>query len=87
MTLYFYKIGTDTPALTIENARSYTADSILAADGAVYAPLAEGYELSGKADCSETLRADWRKRCPSQETRLDELETLVAALLFGGEGE
>lgn len=87
MTLYFYKIGTDTPALTIENARSYTADSILAADGAVYAPLAEGYELSGKADCSETLRADWRKRCPSQETRLEELEELVAALLFGGEGE
>lgn len=87
MTLYFYKIGTDTPALTIENVRSYTADSILAADGAVYAPLAEGYELSGKADCSETLRADWRKRCPSQETRLEELEELVAALLFGGEGE
>ena len=87
MTLYFYKIGTDTPVLTVENAQSYTADGILAADGTAYAPLAEGYELSGKADCSETLRADWRKRCPSQETRLDELETLVAALLFGGEGE
>lgn len=87
MILYLYKIGTDTPVLTVENAQSYTADGILAADGAVYAPLAEGYELSGKVDCSETLRADWRKRCPSQETRLDELETLVAALLFGGEGE
>ena len=28
MTLYVYKIGTDTPALTVENARNYTADSI-----------------------------------------------------------
>ena len=85
MTLYFYKIGMDTPVLPVENARSYTADSILAADGAVYAPLAEGYELSGKADCSETLRADYRAAHPTQETRLEELETLVAALLFGGE--
>lgn len=87
MILYLYKIGTDTPALTVENARNYTADSILAADGAVYAPLAEGYELSGKADCSETLRADWRKRCPATEIRLEELEELVAELMFGGEGE
>ena len=86
MTLYLYKIGTEKPVLTVENARSYTADSILAADGAVYAPLAEGYELSGKADCSETLRADYRAAHPTQETRLEELETLVAALLFGGEG-
>ena len=87
MILYVYKIGTDTPALTVENARNYTADSILAADGAVYAPLAEGYELSGKADCSETLRADYRAAYPAQETRLEELEELVAALMFGGEGE
>ena len=58
MTLYFYEIGTDQPVLTVENAQSYTADSVTAADGTVYAPLAEGYELSGKADCSETLRAD-----------------------------
>ena len=57
MTLYFYEIGTDQPVLTVENAQSYTADSVTAADGTVYAPLAEGYELSGKADCSETLRA------------------------------
>ena len=87
MILYLYKLGTNTPALTIKNARSYTADSILAADGAVYAPLAEGYELSGKADCSETLRADYRAAYPAQETRLEELEELVAALMFGGEGE
>lgn len=85
MILYLYKIGTDTPVLTVENARSYTADSILTADGAVYAPLAEGYELSGKADCSETLRADYRASYPTQETRLEDLEELVAALMFGGE--
>ena len=60
MILYLYKLGTNTPALTIKNARSYTADSVTAEDGAVYRPLAEDYELSGKADCSETLRADYR---------------------------
>lgn len=87
MTLYLYKIGANTPALTIENARSYTADSVTAEDGAVYRPLAEDYELSGKADCSESLRADYRATHPSQETRLEDLETLVAELLFGGEGE
>lgn len=87
MTLYFYEIGTNMPALTIENAQSYTADSVTAEDGAVYRPLAEDYELSGKADCSETLRADYRAAHPAQETRLDELEELVAALMFGGEGK
>ena len=86
MTLYIYKIGTDQPVLTVENAQSYTADSVTAADGTVYKPLAEDYELSGRADCSETLRADYRAAHPTQETRLEELETLVAALLFGGEG-
>lgn len=87
MTLYLYKIGTNTPVLTVKNARSYTADSVTAEDGAVYKPLAEDYELSGKADCSESLRADYRATHPSQETRLEDLETLVAELLFGGEGE
>ena len=87
MILYLYKIGTDTPVLTVENAQSYTADGILAADGAVYAPLAEGYELSGKADCSETLRADWHAAHPDDKTRIEELEELVAELLYGGEDE
>lgn len=73
MTLYLYKIGTSAPVLTIENVQSYTADSVTAADGAVYAPLAEGYELSGKADCSETLRADWR----AKPTQLDRIESQV----------
>lgn len=87
MTLYFYEIRTAKPVLTVENAQSYTADSVTAADGTVYGPLAEGCELSGKADCSETLRADYRAAYPTQETRLEELEELVAALMFGGEGE
>ena len=34
---------------------------------------------------AKTLRADYRAAHPTQETRLEELETLVAALLFGGE--
>ena len=50
MTLYLYKLGTSLPVLTVKNARSYTADSVTAEDGAVYKPLAEDYELSGKAD-------------------------------------
>ena len=87
MTLYLYKLGTSLPVLTVKNARSYTADSVTAEDGAVYKSLAEDYELSGKADCSESLRADYRATHPSQETRLEDLETLVAELLFGGEGE
>ena len=37
-------------------------------------------------NCSETLRADYRAVHPTQETRLEELEELVAALMFGGEG-
>lgn len=85
MTLYLYKIGIAKPVLTVENAQSYTADSVTAADGTVYGPLAEDCELSCKADYSETLRADYRAAHPTQETRLEELEELVAALMFGGE--
>lgn len=85
MTLYLYKLWTNTPMLTIENARSYTADSVTVEDRAVYRPLTEDYELSGRADCSQTLRANYRTAHPTQETRLEELEELVAALMFGGE--
>lgn len=86
MTLYVYKAGENMPVLTVEDAVSYTADSVTTADGTVYAPLAEGYELSSLSDCSETLRADWRVHNPTAETRLEELEALLAELLFGGEG-
>lgn len=91
MTLYLYKIGSSSLVLTIENVQGYTADSVTAknAEGnpIVYSPLAADCELSSKADCSETLRAAWREANPDGETRLDELEELVAALLYGGEEE
>lgn len=71
MTLYLYKTGTNAPVLTIENVQGYTADSVTALDEqgstATYAPLAEDCELSGKADCSETLRAAWRAAHPAAE--------------------
>lgn len=90
MTLYLYKIGTSVPVLTIDNVQSYTAERVTAQNGdgntVTYSPLAEDCELSRKADCSEALRADWRAEYPNEKTRLEELETLVAELLYGGEG-
>ena len=53
----------------------------------IYSPLAADCELSSKADCSETLRADWRAAHPDDKTRIEELEALVAELLYGGEDE
>ena len=85
MTLYLYQIGANTPALTIENAVSYTADQVVTEMGAVLTPLSEGCELSATADCAGTLRADWRSLHPSDRSRIEELETLMAELLFGGE--
>lgn len=91
MTLYLYKIGTNALVLTIENVQSYTADSVTTLDTegmtVTYAPLAADCELSSKADCSETLRAAWRAANPDDKTRIEELEALVAELLFGGEDE
>lgn len=91
MNLYLYKIGTSIPVLTIENVQSYTADSVtaLSEDGVtiVYTPLAGDCELSSLPDCSEALRAAWRVQHPDDLTRIEELEVLMAALLFGGEGE
>lgn len=75
MTLYLYKTAAKTVVMCMENVRSYTADSVTAADGAVYAPLAEDCELSSKSDCSETLRAAWRAANPDNRTRIEELET------------
>lgn len=85
MNLYLYKTGEYTPVLTIENVVSYTDNRAETAKGAVYGPFSEGAELSSLPDCSETLRADWRRGHPSQEERMEELEELVAGLLFGGE--
>ena len=88
MTLHFYKIGTDQPVLTVENAQSYTADSVtaLGTDGGTvtYAPLAEDCELSSKPDCSETLRAEYREAHPSPEVWREEMEAMMAIALYGG---
>lgn len=87
MRLFLYKVGEGTPMRTIENVQRYTADSVTTEDGTIYEPLAEGYELSSLPDCSETLRADWREAHPDAEQRVEDLEELLALLLFGGEGE
>lgn len=87
MTLYLYRVGENTPLLAIEEAASYTADQAVTADGTVYGPFAGDCELSAAPDCSETLRADWRRVNPSQKERMEELEELVAAMLFGGAGD
>lgn len=86
MTLYLYKTGTNVPVLAIENAVSYTDNQAAAEDGTVYGPFAEDVELSSLPDCSEALRARWRREHPSAEERVEELEALMAELLFGGEG-
>ena len=84
MTVYLYKIGTNTPVLTINNVQSCTADSVtaLGEDGGLrtYAPLAEDCELSSKADCSEALRAAWREANPDGETRIEELASSLASV-------
>ena len=85
MTLYLYKIGITTPLLVIGNVAAYTADTVQTEDGTVYSSLAEDCELSALPDCSQTLRADCRSRNPTSEERIEELEALVAGVLFGGE--
>lgn len=84
MELYLYKIQDKTVIAKIENVLSYTDNKIIAKDG-VYSPLAEDVELSSLPDCSESLRASWKRENPSSESRIEELEALVADLLFGGE--
>lgn len=83
MTLYLYRIGTEVPILTIENVQNYTADSVTAknAEGnpIVYSPLAADCELSSKADCSEALRAAWRKS-PTQLDRIEAQTTYTAMM-------
>lgn len=85
MTLYLYKTGTSVSELTIENVVSYTSEKAVTEDGSVYNLFGSELELSSKPDCSETLRADWKRDHPSQEQRMEELESILAKLLFGGE--
>ena len=84
MTLYLYKSGTNKAVLTLEDVVSYTADQVVTKKG-VYAPLAGDCELSATSDCAGTLRADWRGKNPSAEKRLEEVEDVLAQILFGGE--
>lgn len=86
MDLYLYDKDSKRVTLTFENAAGYYADQIVMEDGGICGPLPEGFELSSLADCSETLRADWRMVTPSTESRLADLEELLAGLLYGGEG-
>lgn len=87
MNLYLYRQGEAIPLLEIQDVADYTADAVVTESGETYGPLAADCELSSVPECTETLRANWRKRCPATETRLEELEELVAELMFGGEGE
>ena len=82
MDLYLYKTGTTVPVLTIENVVSYTDNRAETEDGAVYGPFAEGCELSSLEDCSETLRAKWRREhCLADYPELMTLEERKAAKL------
>ena len=84
MILYLYDCGTKDVLLTMEHVISYTGDRVVTEER-VYGPFAEGCELSSLPDCSEALLAAWRQENPSAEERLEELEDLMAELLFGGE--
>lgn len=84
MTLYLYRIGETAPVLELEDVVSYTADQVVTADGTAYAPLAEDCELAATPDCAGMLRADWRAANPTQERRIEDLEDLLAEMLFGG---
>lgn len=84
MELYLYRIGEAAPLMKMEKVVSYTADQAVTADGTFYGPFAGDYELSATPDCAGTLRADWEQEHPSTEMRLEELESLMADMLFGG---
>lgn len=76
LTLYLYKIGTTKPILTMEDVALYTADRVETNDNGktVYSNFADDVELSSLPDCSETLRADWRKANPPMTERVTALE-------------
>ena len=85
MKLYLYDKASGEVRLEVDGVLSYT-DQAIVTEAGVHGPLADSCELSSTADCSETLRADWLRDNPTTQTRIEELETLVAELLFGGEG-
>ena len=82
MTLYLYKTGTSVPVLTIEDVVSYTDNQAVTEDGSIYGPFADGVELSSLEDCSEALRAKWRREhCLADYPELMTLEERKAAKL------
>lgn len=82
MNLYLYKTGTSIPVLTIENAVSYTDNQAVTEEGCVYGPFAEDVELSSLEDCSEALRAKWRREhCLADYPELMTFEERRAARL------
>lgn len=80
MNLYLYKTGEHTPVLTIENVVSYTDNQAVTEEGSVYGSFDPDCELSSKPDCSETLRADWRRGHLEDGARIGELEKEISAI-------
>lgn len=83
MTLYLYETETKKCLLEIRDVCSYSANEVVSAHG-VYGPFSDSVELSSKADCSETLRADWQAANPDIESRTAALESAVLTLMMGG---
>lgn len=83
MELYLYDQHTKNVIGRLEGVLSYTDREVVTEEG-VCGPLAADVELSSLPDCSETLRADFRQDNPTAEERLEELELLMAGILFGG---
>lgn len=82
MNLYLYKTGTSVPVLTIEDVVSYTDNQAVTEDGSIYGPFADGVELSSLEDCSEALRAKWRREhCLADYPELMTLEERKSAKL------
>ncbi|MBE6995181.1 MAG: hypothetical protein E7429_00380 [Ruminococcaceae bacterium] len=86
MNLYLYNTETRQVVTEMQDVLSYTDSRVVTANG-VFAPLAPWTELSSRADCSETLRADWKNENPSPADRMAELEDLLAELIYGGDAE
>ena len=84
MTLYLYNIGETVPRIIIEHVSAYSTDRIITEEGETFGPLAEDVEFSATPDCSGTLRAEWSMNHPTMKVRLEEVEALLAGLLFGG---
>lgn len=84
MTLYLYQTKSHQLLTVLRGILSYTDTIATAEDGTIYGPFAENCELSETQDCTGTLRADWRSTHPSTDARLEELEFLMAEMLFGG---